>query len=490
MSSIALYRKYRPSDIKDLIGQDHVVQSLENALSRKRISHAYLFSGPRGVGKTSTARILAARVNGLRPDQAVGHLDIIEIDAASNRRIDEIRDLREKVHLAPAQGKYKVYIIDEVHMLTAEAFNALLKTLEEPPSHVIFILATTEPHKLPATIISRTQRYSFRPAELATLVKHLTKIAKAEKISIEEAALEIIASSAEGSIRDSISILDQAANLSSGKITAAEVNQLLGLGEQAAVEKLARALVATAPRQTLDIFDSYKSGGGGSAQLLGQLLRLFERVMRVQLELVKPESKAQSWLANSLKPAQSMRIVKRLIDVPQNSPYLEIALEAALVQIASSAAVPAEPVSVPGPAAEAKPVTVGRPAAKAQPSPPKPKVATGDFTSNVWPKALTLVKKHNNSLYALLRAANASIDHDNVLVSFRFQFHRRRLDEAKNTELLGKILSQLLGKPVVVKTAVLKAIEPTEATNQPEAEQDREAIKNVLQILGGEVVGG
>src|SRR3954469_15580170 len=188
----ALYRKYRPRGFDDAVGQPHITTTLKNAIKSGKISHAYLLTGPRGVGKTSVARILAHEVNGLPYDDESTHLDIIEIDAASNRRIDEIRDLRDKVYIAPTTGKYKVYIIDEVHMLTTEAFNALLKTLEEPPAHAVFILATTEAHKLPETIISRTQAFSFKPITTADISAHLAKIAAAEGINITPDALDII----------------------------------------------------------------------------------------------------------------------------------------------------------------------------------------------------------------------------------------------------------------------------------------------------------
>src|SRR5579872_6827852 len=187
-----LYRKYRSKKLSEIVGQEHITKTLNEALKKGTISHAYLFTGPRGVGKTSIARILAHEVNNLPYDEDVNNIDIIEIDAASNRRIDEIRDLREKVHIAPSSAKYKVYIIDEVHMLTKEAFNALLKTLEEPPEHVIFILATTEAHKLPETIVSRTQRYNFKPIDDKDIAGHLAMIAKREGIKAEPEALKAI----------------------------------------------------------------------------------------------------------------------------------------------------------------------------------------------------------------------------------------------------------------------------------------------------------
>ncbi|GAH56868.1 unnamed protein product, partial [marine sediment metagenome] len=219
----SLYRKWRPQTFEDIIGQKHITQTLINAISLNRISHAYIFSGPRGVGKTTTARILAKSLNcvkGPTPhpcnkcERCIritdGYsMDVIEIDGASNRGIDDIRDLRNKVKFAPAEGKYKVYIIDEVHMLTTEAFNALLKTLEEPPSHVIFIFATTNPHKIPSTILSRCQWFNFRRISLEDIVAKLKMIVKDEKLKIEDDTLNIIARSSTGSMRDAESALDQ-----------------------------------------------------------------------------------------------------------------------------------------------------------------------------------------------------------------------------------------------------------------------------------------
>src|SRR5919206_2627462 len=242
MRHVSLYRKWRPRTFDAIVGQSPVVRTLRRAIETDRVSHAYLFSGPRGTGKTSTAKVLAMSLNCEKgqtpePDGTCescrtivnnSSLDVLEMDAASNRGIDEIRDLRDRVNLAPTQGRMKVYIIDEVHMLTPEAFNALLKMLEEPPEHVVFVLATTEKHKVLPTIISRCQSFDFRRPGIALLSEKLREIAEAEGIEAEPAVLTLIAREGKGSFRDAEGVLDQLASFADGPITAARVRELLG----------------------------------------------------------------------------------------------------------------------------------------------------------------------------------------------------------------------------------------------------------------------
>lgn len=275
MSYLVLARKWRPQKFSDIVGQDHVSGTLSKAVEKDRLAHAYLFSGPRGCGKTSTARILAKIINCEDPRggepcnecdscRAVidgEHLDVIEIDGASNRGIDEIRDLREKIGYASSRGKSKIYIIDEVHMLTPQAFNALLKTLEEPPEHVYLILATTEPHKVPATIRSRCQRFNFKRLELAELTGQLERICESEKIGFERNALILISRRADGSMRDAESLLDQCVSAAEGEIDISLVRMVLGLVDNQVVLEILRAVSERDRKAVLRIIDEVVSSG-------------------------------------------------------------------------------------------------------------------------------------------------------------------------------------------------------------------------------------
>ncbi len=480
----ALYRKYRSKSLSEIVGQEHITETLQKALEGGRISHAYLFSGPRGVGKTSIARILAHELNGLPYTDDAAHLDIIEIDAASNRRIDEIRDLRDKVYIAPTSGKYKVYIIDEVHMLTREAFNALLKTLEEPPAHAVFILATTESHKLPDTIISRTQHYTFKPVEQNKVVAHLGLIAKEENIDITTEALELLAAHGQGSFRDSISLLDQAG--SSGiAVDVHTVRQLLGIAPDQAINELLRTI----------------SQKGGAAPIMTTLADLYgQGLQAASLASQLAEKIRGSILSGTplLGTAEALRLMRELIEVP-TSHNPERLLEIVLLNAGSHAI---EPVTQTVPAVTQAPAPAYQAAPVAQPSKPapapvltKPLTSTGTpiviappaiaqsaarpsepapveepnaivqpigpavvrlLDESVWPEVLDGLKKQYNTLYGVLRMAKPVFTSDGIELQMKFAFHQKRLNEVKNKQIVAGFIKQVTGKDCVITCTVMQ----------------------------------
>ncbi|NDE47342.1 MAG: DNA polymerase III subunit gamma/tau, partial [Betaproteobacteria bacterium] len=304
MSYLVLARKYRPRTFAELVGQEHVVKTLSNAIAEGRLAHAFLFVGPRGIGKTSTARILAKALNcskGPRvdfdPDEDIckeiaegRSLDVLEIDGASNRGINEIKDLRESVPYAPARGKFKIYIIDEVHMLTGEAFNALLKTLEEPPAHVKFIFATTEVQKLPATILSRCQRFDLRRIPDPVVAAHLRKIADAEKIKITDEALVLIARQAEGGLRDAESALEQLVSFAGKSITLDHVLEVFGLAGPIETRSLASAILAGDAEAALAKIHDFKARHRDPLRVAHDLARHFRNLLLLQIAPAEAEA--------------------------------------------------------------------------------------------------------------------------------------------------------------------------------------------------------
>ncbi len=296
MSYIVLARKWRPQDFDDLIGQEAVVKTIKNALATEKTAHAYLFSGPRGVGKTSAARILAKALNcsGTQSKKPCGtcqnckaitngsSMDVFEIDGASNTGVDDVRELREAVKYAPASGKYKIYIIDEIHMLSTQAFNALLKTLEEPPPHVIFIFATTEPKKVPSTILSRCQHHSFRKISKSQIKERLLKIAAAENIGIKTTAVEIISRTADGSMRDALTILDKASSFSED-ISDHDLQILLGLSETDTILNISESILSGNISKTLSLIKELTESGHDLRPIVRELVEHFRNVAIVQI---------------------------------------------------------------------------------------------------------------------------------------------------------------------------------------------------------------
>ncbi len=487
----ALYRKYRPQSLRDVVGQPHITKTLDNALKDGKISHAYLFTGPRGVGKTSIARILAHEVNGFTYADASGALDIIEIDAASNRRIDEIRELRDKVHMAPVQGKYKVYIIDEVHMLTREAFNALLKTLEEPPAHVIFILATTEVHKLPETIVSRTQRFTFKSVSQKEVAAHLKHLAKKEGITISDEALLLIATHGEGSFRDSISLLDQLSI--AGKVGEEEVRQLLGVPPEATIDQLIDSISQGDIKAVVETLETASAHGYSSTHIGRELANRLRSGLIANQEL----------LGDSTMPT-----LEKLLQVPampQPGQYLELVLVGTALGSTNRTK-----IDLPSPkpqtvSSEVKTKDQPKPQKKAKAAEPEAKKidtpapkATKHSTikaseleeqlkDGLWEKTLTIIKKKYNTLYGVARMGTVSVDENILVLTVTFPFHQKRLSEPKNAEIILHTLEDVAGSSIGFRCEIItkkdnskKSSEDTSATGEKP-----DTLQAVNDIFGG-----
>lgn len=418
----ALYRKYRPTSLSDVIGQDQVVRPLSSALKSGNISHAYLFTGPRGCGKTSVARIFAHEVNRFSYEIEDTYTDIIEIDAASNTGVDNIRDLIEKTVIAPSEGKYKVYIIDEVHMLSKSAFNALLKTLEEPPRHVIFIMATTDAYKVPITITSRSQVYNFQLATPTVMLKHLQKITKEEKIAISDDALGLIVARGGGSFRDSISLLDQISTLSSGgEITDQTVRDALGMPEEQMIDELLQTYREKDFAKITEILQNLLNDGK-KPELLAE--NIIERIV------ANPEG--------ALLP-----LLAKLPEVKDSFPEAKIML-AFLSDISDGRPVVA-------------PKQLVAPKQSITSEKPTPQVAQESKASNEdfsWEEFIENAKKDSPSLGVILKKCAHSYQNGEVIINPARKIEQSILESKNNRAILKKYLPE--NTSIIISTDVQK----------------------------------
>lgn len=549
MAYLVLARKWRPQTFADLVGQEHVSRTLANAIRSGRIHHAFLFTGARGVGKTSAARILAKALNceaglsdtpcGTCPScteiTAGQGLDVIEIDGASNTGVDDVRELRDNIRYLPSRSRFKIFIIDEVHMLSTSAFNALLKTLEEPPPHAKFIFATTEPHKIPVTILSRCQRFDFRKIPLVRIAARLAEIAAAEQISISERSLALIARHGEGSMRDALSTFDQVLAFCGEEIVDADVQALLGMVDRRLLLDAVEAIVRRNPQQALDCARRFDQLGVALRQVAQELVEVFRALVICQvvpqpeelLDLVDEELQALRQLAGAGSLDDLQRIVTLLLKLQgelASSPYPLLTLEMALVRLATlpasedlgrllarleglekrlaaAPALPAAPrVSVP-PAASPPPPPpppAGAPAKKPEPPAPAPPTARG------WEELVEQVKKSRPLLGSLLehgrllRLALPVLEVGYVEGSF----HLAQLQDADNRQAVEEIARGFFTQPVNLKVVAVTADRPDAPPSLAEARQlqesDRQrrlkenalkhpALKMIEEIFGAEV---
>lgn len=505
----ALYRKYRSQTFEEVIGQEHVTTTLRNALREGRIAHAYLFSGPRGTGKTSTARILAKAVNCLHPDPeqrpdntcpicvAVNEgrlVDLVEMDAASHTSVDHVRELIERVHVAPAEARYKVYVIDEAHMLSNAAFNALLKTLEEPPPHVIFVLATTEPHKIPETVRSRCQRFDFRRIPAPRIVAHLEHILAQEGREAERAALEQIAMAAEGCMRDAVSLLDQLLAYGDGVVTLAQVEAVLGMVPTTTIARFVGFMAQGDPGPVLAELHHLVEQGVELRQFTAQLVRYLRDVLLVRvggegaagempaerLELVREH-------ARMFSPTALVRAIKRLNAVQgdvRGGVDAQLALEVALMDILVEEERPAAGERAPAvEPREPKPVPKATPA-----TPPADDAEAFQRLRGQWKRVIQWFREHRRfKIQAALGSARpARVTGTQVDLVFKNQFSLdlvRRPEHLRQVEL---VISQVLGGHYRVACYLEGDYDPGQGPSD-EAESGRPKSR-VSEVLEDELV--
>ena len=490
----AFYLKYRPQALEQLIGQEAVKKILVSSFENNKLSHAYLFVGPRGTGKTSTARILAKMVNCEDTSKVPcnkcitcisitdgSNMDLIEIDAASNRGIEDIRSLRDKIKLAPTNARKKVYIIDEVHMLTTEAFNALLKTLEEPPAHVLFILATTESAKIPQTILSRVQRLDFKLAAPADLLEALKKIIKAEKIDIEEEALKFLVKKSDGSFRDGVKLLDQVNSLGE-KVTAKSIDQSFKSGEFQNILDLIKGF--SSPAVTLLNINKQLESGIDAKAIILILMDTFRNLVLIKNEvgdqLVKPnltEDKYQD-LVKISQDFTNQTLIRNLDILQEALEKLKFAgvpslpLELAVVEMCneSSKSEPISPFS-------------DRSVSLVSDSPDIAKL------KEKWTFVLETIRPYNFSLEALLRTIDISECTDReVRLEVPYSFHKRILEAPKNRDLLESILSDILGRNIRIAVSLGNRPARAEDISNIELAQDDEIIRAAAEIFSSDTV--
>jgi DNA polymerase III subunit gamma/tau len=516
---MVLYRKYRPQTLDDLAGQLQVKKLLTESLKTGKLSHAYLFVGPRGTGKTSTARILAKMVNCTEANPPCNkcvtclsitdgsNLDLIEIDAASNRGIDDIRSLRENVKLSPSSSKKKVYIIDEVHMLTTEAFNGLLKTLEEPPEHTLFIMATTEASKIPQTIISRSTRVDFKLASSVDLKETLKKIAEAEKIKIDEGALDLLVKQADGSFRDGVKLLDQLSSIE-GEIKAETLSNILQTSDFESTTDLVFSLSRKDGAEAIGLVSKQLERGINPKNIILSLMEIARYLILINSGvgvIVKEEvGSTRIEKLNDLAGRFSNKDLARLLDLCQNAyekqkitSIQSLPLELAIVEMCDKEQVQiveVRKIENNVPLVEESKIETKQVATLEDTIEPQPISAVVPSSELIklqekWTFVLETIRQDNFSLEALLRSAKlVDCSGGVVMIEVPYTFHQKILEQPKARSLIEAVLSDVLGQPIRVATLLGTRPARIEDIANVELAADDEVISLASEIFQGKLV--
>ena len=533
-----LYRKYRPQNFSEVVGQNHIKITLEQEIKTGKIAHAYLFCGPRAVGKTTLARVFAKSINckNRKKDSADPcndclsckeitdgrALDIIEIDAASNTGVDNVRDnIIAGARVTPSKSKYKVFIIDEVHMLSAQAFNALLKVIEEPPAFVIFILCTTEAHKVPATIISRCQRFDFKRIGVNDMVKRLTLITQAEKIKIEKNILEAVARYSDGHMRDAESLLGQIIAIGGAEITQAEADLVIPRSDLNEVINLIGFLIKKDAVGGIRLINQLMDEGVDLKIFVGDVIEILRKLMltkinpalvsKLALELGETMELKINELAKDLTVELILKFLEKFIKVMNElkTDFIrQLSLEMAIAEICT-AAVPVKPAAPSSVFSVASKFAGFKKAVKTAAPDEETEVKPGALAVNLtdsqiqekWNEVLAKVKQYNHSLSFILRVCQPrNLNGRELCLAFKYKFHKDRVSEAAIKNIIEKVLNQVYGAPITIEAVIdenlevapskLVSDEPVDLKKAPEPAQGEQGnmIDNLLKTFGGKIV--
>lgn len=527
----ALYRKWRPQRWDEVAGQEHIIQTLRNAIKSERVAHAYLFAGPRGTGKTSTARLLAKAVNCLaasleeRPCGTCEHclaiaegtfLDLIEIDAASNTSVDDVRDLRDRINFAPNKGRFKVYIVDEVHMLSTAAFNALLKTLEEPPAHAIFILATTEVHKIPATVLSRCQRHEFRRLPLTTIQEFLSARVEQEGIAVDRAALDLIARQATGSLRDAISLLDQLSSTGEA-VTRAYAEVILGTAPHEAVGSVIDAITERQVGNGLAAINEAIDRGTDPRQLARQIVDYLRDLLLIQMNSIElldrpaDQSQRMEQQAAILERGAILTGIKAFSQAASERRTIwqaSLPLELALLETAgmgrerpisqidpspnnpqSEMEKPTPPARKPPPQTRASEIEASRIKAAAPPAELSGTITFEQVLGN-WREVLQAARSRDPRVQALLNSCRPlGIEGSALVIGFSSDLLREKMEKEHNLRVAIKALEQVFGDSLAIRCVLTESWQATaDETHAPPPMAEKGMVATALRELGAQVV--